>query len=245
MALLYDRVTMPRRHEYSQHFLRSPRTVAMLIGHSTLKKGDTVLDIGAGSGVIASVLARRVKRVVAIEPEPGALAKLKQHLGSSDNVTIANQSFADTVLPADPYKVFANIPFSESSRIVWRLTHDKHPPRAIYLIVQKQFANKLLPESRGFSSQLGMMIAPWWQVRIRYRLQKYDFTPPPAVDTVLIELLPRESSLVPFEHRGEYEAMIEANFTTPAVFAEHGYAPGIKPSSLNATDWARLYSGRK
>lgn len=52
---------MKRLHTYAQqHFLRSPRLVAELIGHSNIRKNDTVYDLGAGSGVIASVLARRL-----------------------------------------------------------------------------------------------------------------------------------------------------------------------------------------
>ena len=52
---------------HGQHFLRSPAFIAELIGHSNLRKNDTVVDLGAGSGAIAAVLARGVAQVVAIE----------------------------------------------------------------------------------------------------------------------------------------------------------------------------------
>ena len=42
----------------------------MLIGHSNLKKRDLVVEIGAGSGVITSALAHRVREVIAVEPQP-------------------------------------------------------------------------------------------------------------------------------------------------------------------------------
>src|SRR4051812_28038866 len=60
-SVLYSK-DMPRLHTYSQHFLRSPRIVAELIGHSNVRKNDIVYDLGAGSGVIASVLANKCKK---------------------------------------------------------------------------------------------------------------------------------------------------------------------------------------
>jgi 16S rRNA A1518/A1519 N6-dimethyltransferase RsmA/KsgA/DIM1 with predicted DNA glycosylase/AP lyase activity len=68
---------MSRNHLLSQHFLRNPRLALILIGHSNLKKRDTVIEIGAGSGVITSALSKKVSKVIAIEPDSDALLKLK------------------------------------------------------------------------------------------------------------------------------------------------------------------------
>lgn len=236
---------MARQHQFSQHFLRSPRIVAALIGHSNLKKRDTVLDIGAGSGVIASVLARRVQKVIAIEPESRAYEKLRANLEQVANVSLIKRDFFATDLPDGSYKVFSNIPFALSAKIVWRLTHDERTPQSIYLIVQRQFAQKMLPDHDGFNSQLGMMIAPWWRARIRYRLHKTDFTPPPAVDTVLLELIPAQTPAIDEAERTAYEQFIERNFTDPKAFSQHELAPTIKPSQLTANDWIRLYRTAK
>ena len=232
---------MSRRHEYDQHFLRSPRLVGTLVGHSDLKKRDLVLDIGAGSGVISHVLARRVRQVLAIEPESAALMKLGDNLADARNVTIIAKDFFKTDLPNEPYKVFSNIPFRESARIITLLTSHENTPSSIYLIVQKQFAYKLLAENRGFHSQLGMLLAPRWQARIRYRLQKSDFTPPPAVDTVLLELKKRPEPLLDEAEFAQYKTMIEQNFTDPNVFIKHGFASGIKPSQLTFSEWLMVF----
>ena len=71
---------MSRNHLLSQHFLRNPRLALILIGHSNLKKRDTVVEIGAGSGVITSVLSRRVAQVIVVEPDAEAVKKLRGHL---------------------------------------------------------------------------------------------------------------------------------------------------------------------
>ena len=112
-----------RNHLLSQHFLRSPHLALILIGHSNLKKRDTVVEIGAGSGVITSALAHRVHHVIAIEPDHATAEKLRANLKKRnlDNVEIIKRDFLDYTLPSTPYKVFSNPPFRLSSKIVHKL----------------------------------------------------------------------------------------------------------------------------
>ena len=177
-----------RKHELSQHFLRGPRLAGFLIGHSNIKKRDTVIDIGAGSGVITAALARRCKHVIAVEPDHETAEKLRQNVGKLENVTVVEQDFLDMVLPEGKYKVFANPPFHLSSAILHKLDEAPNPPAAIYLILQKQFALKLLNNDRHYTSQLGMQLFVHYAPRIRLPLRPEYFTPPPAVPTVLLEL---------------------------------------------------------
>lgn len=233
---------------HSQHFLRNPRLIAELIGHSNIRRGDLVIDIGAGSGAITAVLARRCRQVLAYENEPGILNKLQQNMRRHKNVKVIAQDFLQAKLPDEPYKVFANIPFHLSADIVRKLTSDDlHTPQAIYLIVQKQFAQKIVPSDRHFTSQLGTQLAPWWQTRIRRPLRRTDFTPPPAVDTVLLELKPRPEPLLSTLERDEYQSFVAKCYASQKAFAAVPRAkasinPECKPSELTPEEWVRLYS---
>jgi len=178
-----------RNPNLSQHFLRSPKLALMLIGHSNLKKRDLVVEIGAGSGVITSALSYRVRKVIAIEPDPATAAKLRENLKARkiENVEVIEQDFMDYKLPDEPYKVFSNPPFHLSSAIVHKLIESENPPESFYLILQKQFALKLLNTDRHYTSQLGLELIQKYTTKIRYPLRSTDFTPPPAVPTVLFE----------------------------------------------------------
>lgn len=178
-----------RDYKLSQHFLKSPRLALVLIGHSNLKKRDEVIEIGAGSGVITSALAHRVKRVIAVESDHLTADKLRSNLAKRNiqNVEIVEKDFLEMELPKTPYKVFANPPFSISSAIIHKLIEDNNPPEAFYLILQKQFALKLLNTDRHYTSQLGLKLIQEYNTRIRLPLKPTDFTPPPAVPTVLFE----------------------------------------------------------
>ena len=178
-----------RNHLLSQHFLRSPRLALMLIGHSNIKKRDQVVEIGAGSGVITTALSKKAARVIAIEPDPVMAKKLRDNLAKNQilNVKVVEKDFLDFELPLEEYKVFSNPPFHLSSAIVHRLIEAENPPVAFYLILQKQFALKLLNTDRHYTSQLGLQVIRDYQTKIRYPLRPTDFTPPPAVPTVLFE----------------------------------------------------------
>jgi 23S rRNA (adenine-N6)-dimethyltransferase len=238
---------MRRSHIHAQHFLRSPQLVAELIGHSNIRKNDVVYDLGAGSGVIASSLAPRCKQVVAVEVEPVALAKLKQNMASYDNVTIVQQDILSLVLPTQPYKIFANIPFHLSAQIVRKFTESQHPPRAIYLIVQKQFARKLVPGSDHFTSQLGAQLGALYHARIRRPLSRSDFTPPPGVDTALLELTLHPEPLVPLAKLSTYRDFVgrcfaEQKFFTKLPRTASGISDKLTPSQLTLEQWRTLYS---
>lgn len=215
-----------------------------LVGHSNLSKSDKVYDIGAGSGVITSVLATTCQRVVAIEPDAHMVAKLRDNTRGFDNVDIIATDFLECPLPTEPYKVFANIPFHLSSPILRKLTDTDRPPSSIYLIVQKQFAQKLqVGASTSFTGLLGAMIAPWFTTRIRYRLERTDFWPNPAVDTAFIEILRRSKPLLARSRKPDYDAFVEHCFARQKYFATlpTEYTKGKRPSQLTAEEWVALF----
>lgn len=238
---------MKTLNQYSQVFLRSPRLVAELIGHSNIRKNDLVLDIGAGIGAITSVLAGRCAKVIAIEPEPRAATKLRQNTTRFSNIKIVERDFLKYDLPPGSYKVFSNIPFHLSSPLVQKLVWAPNPPKSIYLIVQKQFANKLLANNKHFTSQLGASIAPWWAVRIRKPLRKSDFYPQPAVDTMLLEIKQRSEPLLPPGQMQSYRTFIKEAFEAPVKFkslplVEAKINPELTPSQLTGEQWATIYA---
>ena len=192
-----------RKFELDQHFLKSPKTALMLIGHSNIRKNDTVLEIGAGSGVITTALSKRCKKVIAIEPDHETAKKLRKNLEKFkiENVEIIEKDFHDVKLPDEPYKVFSNPPFRFSAEIFYWLldlenkdgeiieknSKNHQFPKSIYLILQKQLALKLIQTDRHYTSQLGKILTKSYQTKIRFPLKTGDFTPPPAVPTVLFE----------------------------------------------------------
>ena len=117
--------------------------------------------------------------VLNFEPIPEQLSWLEGYEVCTDKLP-DDVDFDLAILPKD-YKVFSNPPFHLSSKIVHKLIESENPPVSFYLILQKQFALKLLLTDRHYTSQLGQELVKIYTTKIRYPLKPTDFTPPPAV----------------------------------------------------------------
>lgn len=241
---------MKRLAHYSQNFLRRPNLVRELIRLTNLKPDDTVYDLGAGSGVITSVLAETVGMVVAIEYEPRTVELLKINMEKYSNVDAHQADILKFELPTSPYKIFANIPFHLSSPIVQKFVNTPNAPQSAYLIVQKQFGKKLVAtDTTHFTGQLGMIIGAEYEVKILRPLKRTDFWPHPAVDTVFLGLVKRKEPLVAPGRLKAYQTFTEECFSDPKKLAKLpleviNAVPGISPSRLHLDQWIKLFNSQ-
>lgn len=241
---------MKRLANYSQNFLRRPNLVRELIRLTNLKPDDTVYDLGAGSGVVSSVLAETVGMVVAIEYEPRTVELLKINMEKYSNVDVLQADILKVNLPTTPYKIVANIPFHLSSPIIHRFINSPSAPQAAYLITQKQFGKKLVAtDTSHFTGQLGMIIGAEYDVKILKTLKKTDFWPQPAVETVFIGLIKRKTPLVQANRLSAYKKFTEECFSDPKKLAKlplHviNAVPGISPSRLHIDQWVKLFNAQ-
>ena len=70
------------------HLLRSGTAVRGLVESAALGPDCLVLDLGAGPGTLTAPLARTGARVLAIERDPGFLARLERRFGDHPNVRV-------------------------------------------------------------------------------------------------------------------------------------------------------------
>jgi 23S rRNA (adenine-N6)-dimethyltransferase len=239
---------MKRLHTYSQNLLRNPQLIKELFERTHLRRDDVVIDIGAGTGTISSVLARNVKKVIAVEFEPRMFTKLRENMEYYPNVTVYEGDFLTMELPKVTYNIFANIPFHLSSPIVNRLVETDRPPKGVYLIVQKQFGRKLIADTdpEHFTSQLGMIVGVRYETKIRKNLNRTDFQPQPAVDTVFLQMLRRDTPLVKKSRFEAYKTFTTECFSDPKKLAklpisEIGLEVGGSPSRVTLAEWVKLF----
>src|SRR5689334_20707767 len=90
----------------AQNFLRSPALVRRLVAASTIGPGDTVYDIGAGTGMITAELARRAQKVIAVEIDPVLARRLRERFRDARNVTVIEGNFLKLTVSVHEYKIF-------------------------------------------------------------------------------------------------------------------------------------------
>ena len=187
---------MSKNLTISQNFLTSRKTIDRLISKTTLSKSDTVLEIGAGKGHITKALSKRCQCVISYELDQSLYAKLKPQL--KDSVKLYHADFLKCRLPKQPYKVFANIPFSRTSEIIRKLTTSEDLPTAIWLVMEKGAAKRFL--GLPTESPSSLLLKPFYDGKIIWHFNREDFHPAPRVDTVLLELkLKQQYDISPYQ----------------------------------------------
>ena len=66
---------------HSQNFLHSPALVKALIDLTNINRGDVVVEIGPGKGIITRQLAKACASVVGVEYDAALCEKLRRRFG--------------------------------------------------------------------------------------------------------------------------------------------------------------------
>ncbi|MGI6702422.1 MAG: rRNA adenine N-6-methyltransferase family protein, partial [Clostridia bacterium] len=127
----------------TQNFLQSKKLVSELIEESNICEDDIVIEIGGGKGIITEQLVKRCRRLYVIEYDYDLYKKLKNKFYNIRNIEIIHGDFLGFELPVEyKYKVFSSIPYNITAAILSKLTSNANPPEEIYIVLQKEAAEK-------------------------------------------------------------------------------------------------------
>lgn len=240
----------------SQNFLRRPEFVRSLVDRTDISKNDTVIEIGPGKGIITRELEKRAGRITAIEIDHKLVADLQTSFRDSPSVKVVEADFLMWQLPHEPYKVFSNIPFNMTADIVRKLTEDKNPPQAAYLIMQDKAAFRFMGKPK--ESQISILLKPWFEIGIVANIDRREFAPVPKINAVLAEFRKREQPLIEPESRQWFRDFVIYGYNQwqPTILDafRRVFSPrqrsiierelrirGVKPSDLTLYQWLKLF----
>jgi 16S rRNA (adenine1518-N6/adenine1519-N6)-dimethyltransferase len=179
------------RQKLGQHFLIDDAVAQREVGYAGLTPQDVVLEIGPGKGIITQLLAKRAKQVVAVELDARLVQQLKADLPK--NVMLIHGDAVEVDFSKLPRftKIVSNLPFQISSPITFKLL--EYPFERAILIYQKDFADRLVavPGTKEYSR---LTIGVYYKAycRVLEQVPRSCFSPPPQVDSSIVELMPRE-----------------------------------------------------
>jgi 23S rRNA (adenine-N6)-dimethyltransferase len=195
----------------SQNFLTNRKLVKQLIRDSSISSDDLVLEIGAGKGIITTELLNVSKKVWAIELDANLHENLGKNIGSHENLKLILGNILDITLPAEPYKVFANIPFSISGDVIRKLLQAENSPSDAYLVFQAEASSKFVPNTSS-NTMAAILYYPWWNIKVVHKFNRPDFTPQPKIDSVLLHLQPRLMPLLSKSLKIIYQDFVTFHF---------------------------------
>ena len=227
-----DAARVPRsRAGTGQHFL-VPRLAADLVRNAGVTRGDLVVEIGGGTGVLTAALSARAGRVVVAEVDPAMVARLRSRFIRDDRVRVVACDALELRLPREPFRVVANLPFAQTTSLLRTLFDDPGLPllRAD-LIVQWGTAVKRC--SQRPSTLLSTSWGPWWELTITRKLAPSSFRPPPSCDCAVMTATRRPDPLLDVRERDAF-----------VRFVRDGFAQRSDASDLDVWEWVQAFRSR-
>ena len=178
-----------------QNYLIDKNKRDQIIKFGNITQEDVVLEIGTGIGTLTIELAKKAKKVIAVEQDSNISKILNQRLKEEkiDNVEVINEDALKIEFPKFN-KIVSNLPYQISSPITFKFL-DYDFDLAI-LMYQKEFADRMNGEvgSKNYS-RLSAMLYFKCDVEKLTDVSCESFIPKPKVDSTVIKLTPKESKI--------------------------------------------------
>lgn len=178
-----------------QNFLFDANYLSQIVDSADITDADTVLEIGPGLGVLTTRLAKRAKKVIAVEIDQNIVPVLKDITSDFDNIEIINRDILKTnlleILPEnEKVKVVANLPYYITSPIIMKLlTEGEALISAIVIMIQKEVAERITakPATKEYGA-LSVAVTFYANAEKRLIVPAGAFIPAPKVDSAVLRL---------------------------------------------------------
>jgi 16S rRNA (adenine1518-N6/adenine1519-N6)-dimethyltransferase len=248
-----------------QNFLIDKNIQRKIINTCAFAPTDTVVEIGAGTGIMTQLLAAVVGELHAFEIDRRLEVVLTDMFQGHRNVHIHRKDILTADIAGEcglgnrKIKVFGNIPYYITTPIIERLFTAREHISVIFITVQKEFAERITAEAGtklfgSFSCFVRYFTLP----RIMMMIPKGCFSPRPKVDSCLLKLEIRSEPAVQVKDEALMFKLIRTSFQQrrktlrnslkdtvnedrlDEFFVRYDIDRNIRPERLSLEDFARL-----
>ena len=229
--------------------------------------GETIVEVGAGLGVLTVELARRAHRLVAVEVDRDLVAQLERRLSAFDNVSVVCADVL-SLSPAQllkrggaspPYAVVGNLPYNIAAPVLRHFLEADGPPTRLVVMLQREVAASVA-SAPGRMSLLGVSVQIYGEAHVLFGVPPDAFYPPPKVrsSVVRIDVAPSPRAEIP--GRALFFEVVRAGFSAPrkqlrnalaqglslppagaaSLLGEAGVSPTQRAQELSLEQWAAL-----
>ncbi|HEX9880009.1 MAG TPA: 16S rRNA (adenine(1518)-N(6)/adenine(1519)-N(6))-dimethyltransferase RsmA, partial [Candidatus Binatia bacterium] len=182
------------RKRFGQNFVIQPTVLDAILRFLDLGCDDQVLEIGPGMGFVTRRLVSVARRVWAVEVDPLLVNWLSRGpLGSDPRFTLVHGDILkvdlETILPPRGVKLVANLPYSISTAVLFRVFDQRKHFSTLVLMVQEEVAERMAasPGSKSYGT-----LSVWCQVHGkilgRQRVSPGNFFPRPKVRSTILKI---------------------------------------------------------
>lgn len=250
-----------------QHFLVDPSALADIVEAAEIKKGDLVLEIGPGLGVLTDALLKAGAHVTAVERDRRFVEYLESRITNHELRIVSGDASKldwENHFKKKDWKFVSNLPYSITSLALRKALYAKHPPSNLVVLVQREVAERAVArrktqDAKLKHSLLSLMVAfASHEARIVKRVSQGSFFPPPKVESAILQITPmtqQERRAIWGRDPEEIMALAKRGFAHPrklltsnlglkqdavTVMSKAEVALKARAEDLRPEDWQRL-----
>ncbi|MEK7642378.1 MAG: 16S rRNA (adenine(1518)-N(6)/adenine(1519)-N(6))-dimethyltransferase RsmA [Patescibacteria group bacterium] len=176
-----------------QNFLRDPKILRKIADFAEIKKGDTVLEIGPGEGMLTKILLEKAGKVVAVEKDLELVKLLRGKFKieiKNKKLKIIEGDILNYELRIKNYVLMGNIPYYITGEIFRKFLQNPpsgNQPASITFVVQKEVAERIMAKDSK-ESILSLSVKAYGTPKYGGIIKKGSFSPKPKVDSAIIAI---------------------------------------------------------
>jgi len=221
-AILHRHSLAPSRQR-GQNFLIHRRTAELIVELAGVSENDRVIELGVGFGALTGPLATRAAKVIGLEIDSGIIAWHQQEQDLPSNVTLRHEDLLKSNFPllaketGGPLKIVANLPYSISNPLLFKLVENRAIVESAVLMLQKEVGQRLMakPSSKEYGI-LTVLLNGYATVKKLMDIGPEQFHPRPKVDSVVVKItflpVPDRTASLPLHNHEILKQLIKAAF---------------------------------
>ena len=189
------------RKSFGQHFLLDLNITRKIARLAAPLEGRAVIEVGPGPGGLTRALLEAGATVIAVEKDPRFLPLLAELAAVADGRLVLVEADALKVdeaellaahAPGLPARVISNLPYNVGAPLLVKWLHQARRFEALTLMFQKEVAERIAARTGSDAyGRLGVLSQAVCEAAIVMNLPARAFTPPPKVESAVVQLTPR------------------------------------------------------
>jgi len=192
--MLMDKYALKPKKSLGQNFLHDPNALLKIVETAQIRPGDTIIEIGPGTGALTSMLATQHPdaTVIAVEIDQRLRPVLEQEVLPYQNVRLIFDDIlklnVDALAGDAPYMVVANVPYYISTAIMKHVLEETtNRPSRLVMTVQYELAERICAVP-GDMSLLAASVQLYGKPYIVSKLSGGAFWPRPEVNSAVLRV---------------------------------------------------------
>ena len=186
------------KRRLGQHFLKHPSLARKIVAGLGPEEGDTVLEIGCGTGALTGNLVGLGCRYIGVEVDAVLCSQLRRRF-NGPGIEFLNRDILSLDLgelrkrhAGSGFKVVGNLPYAISSPILQHLARHSGVIDLAVVMLQAEVADRLAagPGGRDYGV-LSLIVQYHFRPEPLFMVPPQAFKPKPKVDSKVVRLVPR------------------------------------------------------